>query len=285
MNKYYRLGIKRNSTQYMIIFFLAIITLLALFSFHSNSDSNKLDVTRTSQTSNQEKFYTCKIVDSYPHDRLAFTQGLSIENNYFYEGTGLYGQSTLRKVQMENGKVIQILNLTEQYFGEGVALYQDKIIQITWKSNIGFVYEKNSFLKLQEFHYPTEGWGITYDGELLILSDGTSTLHFIDPKTFTKIRQIQVFSEEGQVKDLNELEYVNGEVYANIWQTNLIARIDPITGKINGWIDLTELVKIENNSNPASIPNGIAYDPISDRLFVTGKLWSKVFQIELIPIN
>ncbi|WP_455369939.1 glutaminyl-peptide cyclotransferase [[Eubacterium] cellulosolvens] len=284
MNNKFKLRIKRNSAQYILIFLLAIITLLALSSVYSNSNNNELEVATTSQTSSQEKFYKCKIVNSYPHDENAFTQGFAIENNYFYEGTGLYGESTLRKVQIENGKVIQILNLTEKYFGEGITLYQDKIIQVTWRNNVGFVYEKNSFDKLQEFHYPTEGWGITYDGEHLILSDGTSTLHFIDPETYETLSQIQVFSEKGQVNDLNELEYVKGEVYANIWQTNLVARIDPTTGKITGWIDLTELMKIES-SNPASIPNGIAYDPKSDRLFVTGKLWSKVFQIELTPIN
>lgn len=281
-----RREIRRNSTKIILVVFLGIITLLALFSIYSNSNIVELEVVTTTQTSSKEIiYYDCKIINTYPHDPTAFTQGLSIENNYFYEGTGLYGSSTLRKVQLDNGKVIQILNLTDQYFGEGITICQDKIIQITWKSHIGFVYDKTNFQKLREFHYSTEGWGITFDGEHLILSDGTSTLHFIDPETYESVSQIQVYSEEGPVNDLNELEYVKGEVYANVWPTNLIARISPTTGKVNGWIDLSEVMRIENNINQAAIPNGIAYDSRTDRLFVTGKLWSKVFEIELISIE
>jgi glutamine cyclotransferase len=279
-----RREIRRNPIQIMLIFFLGIITFLAIFTVYSNSNNIESEFITTTTTSSKEViYYDCKIINAYPHDQTAFTQGLSIESNYFYEGTGLYGSSTLRKVQLDNGKVIQILNLPDQYFGEGITICQDKIIQITWKNNIGFVYNKTNFQKLREFHYSTEGWGITFDGEHLILSDGTSTLHFIDPKTYDSVNQIQVYGEEGLVKDLNELEYIKGEIYANVWQTNLIARISPTTGKVTGWIDLSEVIRIENNSNPTAIPNGIAYDPKTDRLFVTGKLWSKVFEIELVP--
>jgi glutamine cyclotransferase len=237
------------------------------------------------QTSQHTPVYLCKIVNTYPHDRNAFTQGLVFEKNHLYEGTGLYGRSSLRKIQLENGVILQIRNLSDQYFGEGITIYQDKIIQLTWKNKVGFVYDKDNFQKIQEFHYLTDGWGLTYDGEHLILSDGTSTLHLIDPETYEEVNQIQVFSKEGPVKDLNELEYVKGEIYANVWQTNFIARISPTTGKVTGWIDLSELRSIENSSNPAAIPNGIAYDPKSDRLFVTGKLWSKIFEIELVQID
>ncbi|OGD53420.1 glutamine cyclotransferase [Candidatus Bathyarchaeota archaeon RBG_13_38_9] len=225
--------------------------------------------------------YKCEIINKYPHDRNAFTQGLVFENNQLYEGTGLYGHSSLRKIQLETGTILKVRNLSDQYFGEGITVYQNKIIQLTWKNNVGFVYDKDDFHKIHEFHYPSEGWGITFDGEHLIMSDGTSTLHFIDPETFEEDHQIQIFSKEGPVKNLNELEYVKGEIYANVWQTNLIALISPTTGQVTGWIDVTELSNIENN-NPTSMPNGIAYDPENDRLFVTGKLWSKIFEIELV---
>jgi glutamine cyclotransferase len=226
--------------------------------------------------------YTYNIVNTYSHDRNAFTQGLVFEDGVLYEGTGRFGQSTLRRVELETGVVLQIRELSDQFFGEGIAIYEDKIIQLTWQSNIGFVYDKDSFELLQEFNYSTEGWGITHDGERLIMSDGTSTLHFLDPQTFEEIGQLEVFDNDGPITRLNELEYIQGEIYANIWQTDWVARIAPETGRVIGWVELGGLLTAEDLSEPVDVLNGIAYDAEADRLFVTGKLWPKLFEIELI---
>ena len=226
--------------------------------------------------------YTYNIVNTYLHDRNAFTQGLVFENGVLYEGTGRFGRSTLRRVELETGEVLQIHELPAQFFGEGITIYGSKVIQLTWQSNVGFVYDKNSFELLQEFNYSTEGWGITHDGKRLIMSDGTSTLHFLDPQTFEGIGQLGVFDNDGPVNRLNELEYVQGEIYANVWQTDRIARIAPGTGQVIGWIELGGLLSPEDHSESVSVLNGIAYDAENDRLFVTGKLWPKLFEIELI---
>jgi len=226
--------------------------------------------------------YTYNITSIYPHDRDAFTQGLVFEGGFLYEGTGLLGQSTLRRVEFETGEILQVHELPVQFFGEGITIYGDKIIQLTWRSNIGFVYDKNSFELLQEFNYSTEGWGITHDGTRLIMSDGTSTLHFLDPQTLEEIGQLEVFDNRGPVTRLNELEYIQGEIYANVWQTDRIAIIAPETGRVVGWVDLRGLLTAEDRSEPVDVLNGIAYDAESDRLFVTGKLWPKLFEIVLI---
>jgi glutamine cyclotransferase len=226
--------------------------------------------------------YTYNIVNTYPHDPNAFTQGLVFEDGVLYEGTGGFGHSTLRGVELETGDILQIRELSAQFFGEGITICGNKIIQLTWQSNIGFVYDKNNFELLQEFNYSTEGWGITYDGERLIMSDGTSTLHFLDPQTFEEIGQLEVFDSDGPVTRLNELEYIQGEIYANVWQTDRVARIAPGTGRVVGWVDLAGLLTAEDLSEPVDVLNGIAYDANTDRLFVTGKWWPKLFEIELI---
>ena len=232
--------------------------------------------------SNVIPVYTYKVVNTYPHDRNAFTEGLVFEEGVLYEGTGLYGYSTLRKVKLETGEILQICELPPQLFGEGVAIYGNKIIQLTWQSNIGFVYDKHSFKLLKEFNYPDEGWGITFDGKHLIMSNGTSTLHFLNPETFEKINQIQVTENDIPVNRINELEYIQGEIYANIWQTERIARINPLTGQVIGWIDLKGILSLKDGSGAVDVLNGIAYDVKNNRLFVTGKFWPKLFQIELI---
>jgi glutamine cyclotransferase len=232
--------------------------------------------------------YTYRIVNAFPHDPGAFTQGLVFEAGFLYEGTGLWNiqeQSTLRKVELETGAILQLYELPNPYFGEGITLYGDHIIQLTWKARTGFVYDKSSFELLQTFTYPTEGWGITHDGTHLIMSDGTSTLHFWDPETFTEVDQLQVYDDHGPVTRLNELEYIQGEIYANVWLTDLIAIINPHSGQLTGWIDLTGLLGPEDRSQGVDVLNGIAYDPVDDRLFVTGKLWPKLFEIELIPLR
>jgi glutamine cyclotransferase len=225
--------------------------------------------------------YTYTIVHTYPHDPGAFTQGLIYENDMLYEGTGLWGRSSLRKVELETGNVLQILALSNQFFGEGITIFDDRIIQLTWQSRTGFVYD-DDFELLQTFKYPTEGWGITHDGTSLIMSDGTSTLYFWDPETFTETNRIAVYDDDGPVVRLNELEYIHGEIYANVWQTDLIARIDPQTGQVVGWIDLEGLLTLEGTNQTVDVLNGIAYDTAGDRLFVTGKLWPKLFEIELV---
>jgi len=225
-----------------------------------------------------------EVVKVYPHDENAFTQGLVIEQGVLYEGTGLYGNSTLRRVDLETGNVLQSYALPNEFFGEGITVFGDKIIQLTWQNQKGFVYDKHSFELLQEFSYPTEGWGITHNGSQLIMSDGTANLYFLDPETFQKVGQVEVRDGNASVTHLNELEYINGEVYANIWLTDKIAIINPQTGQVKAWIDLTGIYTQENN-DPNSVLNGIAYDAEGDRLFVTGKLWSQLFEIELIALK
>ena len=229
--------------------------------------------------------FTYEVVNAYPHDRDAFTQGLVFEDGVLYEGTGRHGYSTLRRVDLASGDVLQIRKLPDQLWGEGITIFGERIIQLTWQSGIGFVYDKNSFELLKEFNYPTKGWGITHDGERLIMSDGTSMLRFLDPETFEEIGRIEVYDEDGPVTQLNELEVVQGEIYANVWKTDRIARIAPDAGEVIGWIDLAGLLSPEDRTEPVDVLNGIAYDVETDRLFVTGKLWPRLFEIELIPLE
>ena len=225
-------------------------------------------------------YYTYSIVNTYPHDENAFTQGLVYENGSLYESTGFYGSSTLRRVKLENGEILQLYTLPEWYFGEGITILDDKIIQLTWNEHKGFIYDKHSFDLLQEFSYSTEGWGITYDGNRLIMGNGSATLIFLDPETFEKVGQVEVH-DTAPVTQINELEYINGKVYANIWKEEKIAIINPQTGQVEGWIDLSGIRDIENQ-DVDNVLNGIAYDAEHDRLFVTGKLWPKLFEIKLI---
>ncbi len=229
--------------------------------------------------------YTYEVVKVYPHDENAFTQGLVIEDSILYESTGLYGNSSLRRVDLETGDVLQMYVLPPKLFGEGITVFGERIIQLTWRNKTGFVYNKHSFELLQKFSYPTEGWGITNDGSQLIMSDGTSTLYFLNPETFEEIGQVEIYdSDSNPVTSLNELEYINGKVYANIWREEKIAIVDHHTGQVTGWIDLTGIYH-QGTYNPSSVLNGIAYDELGDRLFVTGKLWSKLFQIKLTAVN
>ena len=225
--------------------------------------------------------YTYEIINEYPHDPDAFTQGLVFETGVLFEGTGRYGKSSLRRVELETGEVLQIVNLSSTYFGEGITVYGEEIVQLTWKSRVGFVYNKETFEQLSGFNYNSEGWGITHDGESLIMSDGTATLHFLDPETFEETGTVSVHDDDGPVTQLNELEYIQGSVYANVWYTDLIAIIDPQSGQVIGWIDLTGILSPEDSVG-ANVLNGIAYDVENDRLFVTGKLWPKLFEITLV---
>lgn len=225
-----------------------------------------------------------KMVASYPHDPQAYTEGLVYDNGVFYESTGLRGRSSLRKVALETGEVLQIRKLSDQYFGEGIAVLDSEIVQLTWQLHVGFVCDKATFDVLREFHYPTEGWGMTYDGKRIIMSDGTPVLYFLDPATLERIGRVRVTDEGKPVTRLNELEWVKGEIYANIWLTNRIVRIDPATGNVLGWIDLTGITKdAPPVQDEYALPNGVAYDSLTNRLFVTGKLWPRLYQIELVP--
>ena len=228
--------------------------------------------------------YTCTVVNAYPHDRNAFTEGLVIADGVLYESTGLYGSSTLRRVDLETGNVLQEVALPNQFFGEGITIVNDTIIQLTYREHMGFIYDKNSLSLLSNFSYSTEGWGITFDGNRLIMSDGTDNLYFLDPATHQNIGHVAVHDGNISVSELNELEYVKGDVYANIWPQQKIAIINPETGQVKAWINLTQL---ENSMalNAENVSNGIAYDAKNDKLFVTGKNWPQLFEIKLVPSN
>jgi len=222
-----------------------------------------------------------KVINTYPHDKGAFTQGLVYENGIFYEGTGEVGTSYLRKVEPETGKVIFQLNLAPPLFGEGIAIFGDRIFQLTWESKVGFVYDKNSMKQINKIYYQTEGWGLTTVGNKLVMSDGTNCLYFMDPDQFNIVSRLEVYDNEKKVEKLNELEYINGEIWANIWQTDLIARIDPSSGKVIAYIDLKGILSDPETDTNINVLNGIAYDLAGKRIFVTGKNWPKLFEIRL----
>ena len=228
---------------------------------------------------------TYEVIHVFPHDPLAFTQGLIYVDGFLYESTGLYGQSSLRKVALETGEVLQQVDLGSEYFAEGLTAWEDTLIQLTWRKGIGFVYQREDFSLIDNFTYETEGWGLTHDGERLIMSDGTSKLYFLDPQTYQVTGSFNVTDQGEDITRLNELEYIRGEVFANIWQTDDIARIDPTTGDVLGWIDLSGLLPEDERTTETDVLNGIAYDAEQDRLFVTGKLWPKLFEIRLVPVQ
>jgi glutaminyl-peptide cyclotransferase len=224
-----------------------------------------------------------QVIHTYPHDSKAFTQGLIFLDGHLYESTGLNGRSSVRMIDLVSGEVLQKHELAPQYFGEGLTDWSSNLIQLTWKSHKAFVYDRFSFSLERTLDYEGEGWGLTHDDADLIMSDGTSYLRFLDPKSFRVIRRIHVVDEAGRsVENLNELEYIHGEIYANIWQTDKLARISPATGRILGWIDLAGIIDKRERPDSGAVLNGIAYDRTGDRLFVTGKLWPKLFEIKVV---
>jgi glutaminyl-peptide cyclotransferase len=231
--------------------------------------------------------YSFKVVHAYPHDPNAFTQGLIYHDGFLYEGTGLEGRSSLRKVRLETGEILQQTNISAKYFGEGIAVFKNEVVQITWQSHVGFVYDLGDFHPLRQFSYPGEGWGLTTNGNEFFMSDGTAQIRVLDADTFKEKRRIKVHEGAAPIaapiKDLNELEFVEGEIYANVWQTDRIARISPQTGEVLGWIDLTGLLGPMYRLEDGAVLNGIAYDAQRKRLFVTGKLWPKLFEIQIVP--
>jgi glutamine cyclotransferase len=224
-----------------------------------------------------------KVVNVFPHDPTAYTQGLIFRDGFLYESTGLNGRSTLRKVKLETGEVLQQHRLDSKHFGEGLAVWKGQLVQLTWQSNVAFVYDLLTFAPRRTFSYRGEGWGLTDDGRRLILSDGTDELRFLDPQTFREIRRVRVRDGGAPVRDLNELEFIRGEIYANVWHTDRIARISPQTGQVTGWIDLRGLMATGYRLDPEAVLNGIAYDAVKNRLFVTGKLWPRLFEIRAVP--
>jgi glutamine cyclotransferase len=229
--------------------------------------------------------FVYEIVKSYPHDSQAFTQGLVYEGDgLFLEGTGLYGGSSLRRVELETGRVLQKTDLNKSLFGEGVALWKDRIVQLTWQSGLGLVYDRVNLEKIGNFNYSSEGWGITSDNHSLIMSDGSNVLHILDPESFAETGKIAVTSNGSPLGSLNELEYINGKIYANVWPTYWIAIISPDTGNVLGRINLAGILKKnETGGKKVDVPNGIAYDDRDNRLFITGKLWPRLYEIKLVP--
>ena len=226
---------------------------------------------------------TYRVVHAYPHDSGAFTQGLIYLNGHLYESTGIRGRSSLREEDLSTGRILKYQALPNRYFGEGLTNWGNELIQLTWTSHTALVYDLNTFRFIRTFHYPWEGWGLTQDGKNLILSDGSANLYFLDPNTFKLVRSIKVTDNGRSIDQLNELEYIHGQIYANIWHSNRIARISPVSGNVLGWIDLKGLLPPGSVTDPEAVLNGIAYDSTHNRLFVTGKLWPKLFEIQLVP--
>jgi glutamine cyclotransferase len=253
---------------------------------HSTPSSSASATTATvNSNAPSAPVYTYKVADAYPHDATAFTEGLVYYNGFLYESSGLYGNSSLRRVDLDSGQILQIYDLPSQYFGEGITVWGNTIIQLTWQNNTGFVYDLSSFTLIQNFSYPEQGWGLTNNGSQLIMSDGTANLYFLNPQTFQQTGEITVRDGTSPVDDLNSLAYINGSVFANVWPTNDIVVINPGTGQVTARIDLTGLEKtpgchcdVEND-----VLNGIAYDAQNNLLLVTGKMWSEVYQIQIMP--
>jgi glutamine cyclotransferase len=228
--------------------------------------------------------YGYRVIHVYPHDRNAFTQGLEFRAGFLYEGTGLNGRSWLRKVKLETGEVLQQINLDPQYFGEGITVLNQQIVELTWKTETGFVYEQGSFRRMRSFDYRGEGWGLANDGQQIYMSDGSAQIRVWDPTSLQELRRFTVHDGARPVLNVNELEWVHGEIYANIWQTDRIARISPKDGRVLGWVDLSGLLsEADRAQQQVDVLNGIAYDVLGDRLFVTGKWWPKLFEIKLVP--
>ena len=225
--------------------------------------------------------YGYEVVNTFPHDPEAFTQGIVFQDGALLESTGLERHSTLRRVELQTGKVLQKVDVPPYFFAEGMTLFNGKIYQLTWKGEKGFIYDPKTFEKTGEFKYTGEGWGLTHDADSLILSDGSDELRFIDPNTYQVKRTISVTDSGRPVDELNELEYVRGEIYANVWHNDRVARVDPRDGRVTGWIDFSGLLKPGETRDPEAVLNGIAYDAQGDRLFVTGKLWPKLFEVKL----
>jgi glutamine cyclotransferase len=264
-----------------------IILLLPVFFFGLGSAALTADKVQewpsyALQEKTEAPISAIKVINIFPHDPDAFTQGLVYHKGYLYESTGLHGKSTLRKVDLKTGKIIKIIKLAHEYFGEGITILGNKIYQLTWLNKTGFVYDLKEFKKINTFSYEGEGWGITTDGQYLFMSNGSAVISCIDPVTFAVVRKIIVHDGQQQIGNLNELEFIKGEIWANIFREDIIVRISPATGKVLGWIDLSLLYSLIPKHRNTDVLNGIAYDESKDRIFVTGKLWPKIFEIKVL---
>ena len=258
---------------------------LTLVDSRVNQENDSLSpavVQKPALSEETASLYSYKIKHTWPHDRTAYTQGLIYQDGILWESTGQYGASSLRKVELKTGRVLQKISVPEDYFAEGMTLLRGKVFQLTWQAQRGFIYDPATLQKQGEFLYQGEGWGLTHDGESLIMSDGSNQIRYLNPHTFQTVRTISVFDRGKPIMRLNELEFIRDEIYANIWETDRIARIDPKSGKVLGWIDLTGLLSDKDRTGAEDVLNGIAYDEKGKRLFVTGKLWPKLFEIELV---
>ena len=274
------LGLKNAVREAGTVLLLALS--LTSLNCHSGAVANRSDSSPDNRTPSK---YSYEIVHVFPHDPDAFTQGLEFRDGKLLESTGQEGKSSLRSEELETGKVLEKVDVPPPFFAEGITLLNAKIYQLTWQHQLGFIYDYESFQKTGQFSYTGEGWGLTNDGRSLILSDGTNRLKFLDPDSFRVTKTIAVLDGNTPVNEINELEYVKGEIYANIWHNDRIAMINPETGRVTGWIDLTGLLPQNEVLDEEAVLNGIAYDERSGRLFVTGKLWPKLFEIRLKQIN
>ena len=264
---------------FILILVLIVIPIVAVFS----SLPSLAEESVSNLQSSPVPVYGYDVINIYPHNTTAFTEGLVYDGKTLYESTGLYGNSTLRQVELATGRIQKVYRLPDEFFGEGLTIWKDQLIQLTWRSRIGSVYNKQSFNQTRSFSYPREGWGLTNDGQRLIASDGSDTLYFLNPDTFGEIGSIRVKDNSIPVDQLNELEFIKCNVYANVWQTSRIAIISSETGEVTGYIDLQGLVDRERNLGDVDVLNGIAYEADKDLLLVTGKLWPELFEIKIQP--
>lgn len=276
-------GAKRSRVAIVALTLVAatVVVFLLVFLVRDRAPNQPNTVPDNNQTTSRAQQVAYEVAGSYPHDPTSFTQGLLWHEGSLYEGTGLEGRSRLRRLEFPSGRVLKEINLSSEYFGEGLALVDTRLIQLTWQSHRGFVYDLDSFKKLQEFTYDTEGWGLTYDGRNLILSDGSSDLFYLDPQTFKPIRKLAVTMNGQPLTELNELEFIEGEIWSNVWQTDLIVRIDPSTGRVASFLNLKGILAPSDKTGREDVLNGIAYDAEKKRIFITGKLWPRMFEIRV----
>jgi len=262
-------------------FFTALLFSLIFISQSCKKDPEPPKPNPPQNTIPPAPVYSYELVNTWHHDPEAFTQGLQFYNGYLYESTGLNGRSSLRRVELKTGKVLQKIDIPNEYFAEGMTILNGKIYQLTYQTHTGFIYDLKTFEKLGSWQYEGEGWGLTNDGKELIMSNGSNKINFLDPSSLSITRTIEVFEEGYSLENLNELEYIKGEIYANIWQTDRVVRIDPVTGKVIAWVDLSGLLMPQERTEKVDVLNGIAYDEKEESIFVTGKLWPKLFEIKL----
>jgi len=267
-------SIKKNKLYLLAFISETVILVAASFLVIQNFDR------KTPETQSKHAY---EIINVYPHDPEAFTQGLAYSDGLLYEGTGFYNESSLRRIELKTGKILQIFSLPHDLFGEGITIFKNEVIQLTWLEHRGLVYDRQTFKMLRDFSYTTQGWGLTNNGSHLIMSDGTANLYFLNPVTFEVVGQVEV-KNDSIVTGLNELEYVKGEIYANVWHEQYILRIDPKSGQVKGWIDLSKLVDYDK-LGPEDVLNGIAYNSEDDLMYVTGKRWPQLFEIRLNSID